>query len=241
MKPFPGESMKSFERRVDTHMRKRKADLRAAEPVKRVSPGRKEKMKERARARKAKKRGAATTGDAGDGDERADDEADTALAGKKRPRNSGSIETDAVAAIKAKSDEFPKDHVAFGDRAMQPPTLTVIPRAKASGARHDGCTSGMGLPVSPRSSVQHTREEAARRMAIARPAQVETTSDNKDEGSEDAEAVRARREDLRRAHFAQYKAQVLTAYAEMKKRRVGGGVTSGALVAPPVHLGVARM
>ena len=53
---------------------------------------------------------------------------------------------------------------------------------------------------------------------------------------EDSAAAGVRREELRRAHFAQYKAQVLTAYAEMKKRRLdaGHGMRTGALVAPPV-------
>ena len=58
--------------------------------------------------------------------------------------------------------------------------------------------------------------------------------DSIDDQPELSKATAARREELRRAHFAQYKAQVLTAYAEMKKRRIGA---SGALVAPSLNKG----
>ena len=147
MTPFPGESMKSFERRVDAHMRKRKADLRAAGPAKHpVSAGRKEKMKERARQRKAKKRGD-VTGAADDEDVEAPEAvADGSgavgpLAGRKRSREAeaggGSSVAPAEAAAlgrsraaRVRTDEFPTDSVVFGERAMAPPTLAVIPRAK---------------------------------------------------------------------------------------------------------------
>ena len=133
--------MKAFARRVDAHMRKRKADLRAAGPKHAVSATRKEKMKERARMRKAKKRGTsgAVSEDGGDDDEeRAEKGGSAPLAGQKRPRESEA--PCPPAAVKPHSSgagrpagrthEFPTDLVAFGERAMQPPTLAVIPRAK---------------------------------------------------------------------------------------------------------------
>lgn len=244
-------------------MRKRKADLRAAGPAKNpVSAGRKEKMKERARQRKAKKRGD-VTGAAGD-DEDADAPEAAAnvsgavgpLAGRKRSREAEAGGESAAAPAEAaahgrsraalvRTDEFPTDSVAFGERAMAPPTLAVIPRAKV---RTVSTRSRKRLPLypppPPPSALplifpQHTREEAARRAAIARPAHAASLRDGDDDSGEDAaEVSHARREELRRAHFAQYKAQVLTAYAEMKRRRIGGGsgggVATGALVAPTV-------
>lgn len=153
MTPFPGESQKSFERRVDAHLRRRKAELRAAGPAKHpVSAGRKEKMKERARQRKARKHGKPVASGEGDGDEAEEegddggeegdgDEAEAgATAGQKRPRA-------AAASARPRTDAFPTDRVAFGERAMAPPTLAVIPRAKVR-------ERGYGIPVSSRTRTQ---------------------------------------------------------------------------------------
>jgi hypothetical protein len=84
-------------------------------------------------------------------------------------------------------------------------------------------------------ALQLTRDEAARRLALSKPAESanDVGSGEESEATQTGAAAQAaleRREQLRKAHFAQYKAQVLTAYAEMKKRRAA----TGALVAAPL-------
>jgi hypothetical protein len=136
--------MKAFGRRVDAHLKQRKAALRAASAKHPLSAGRKEKLKERARRRKAKGRGDDGLGEvqgAEDDEEVAASGASLpAAAGSKRAREAttasdGGDGAEAVAPVPAKrrplrTDEFPTDRVAFGDRALQPPTLAVIPRSK---------------------------------------------------------------------------------------------------------------
>jgi hypothetical protein len=156
--------MKAFGRRVDAHLKLRKDALRLEGSAKHpMSATRKEKMKERTRRRKEKKRGedglteevAADSGESGDGPARSTiaispsgGELDNG--GKKRQReaasddvsgggliSSGTTEPAARARKHLRTDEFPTDRVAFGDRAMAPPTLAVIPRTKvcSGGAR----------------------------------------------------------------------------------------------------------
>lgn len=150
-------------------------------------------------------------------------------AGHKRPRGAADDDSDggrppapkrpAVgggggAGRREVPDDFPTERVAFGERAMEPPRLTVAPR---------------------KSQKQKLREaaRAAQKAAIA----AGRTDGASDAALAAADAARAamdatRSEEMKRAQMERYRASVQEAYAAMKRKRaedrpLGGGSGGG--------------
>jgi len=124
---LPGESLKSFNRRVTIEQHKRQAEARAA-PVEgsQLSEKRQRFLEDR---RQRKRQRGGQGGDGGGGD----DDAGGGVGGggpRKRARGDGD---DGAARDASRAPDRPMDFptaetVAFGERAMAPPRLSVAPR-----------------------------------------------------------------------------------------------------------------
>jgi len=259
---LPGESLQAYGRRVDAERSTQLAGLRQgaldAKPTSAKRKAYQKKQAERRRLRgtgafdeetrherweaeqeeKLAAREAARRGGGGAGA--------AAAAGHKRPRSdsgAGEEEESAAPQRQARSViDFPSaSGVAFGERAMEPPKLTVAPR-KSQVRRGVGgrgcedparalsrCASAQGpcvqaplLPPHPPAQKQKMRE--ALRAAQAKAVAVGSAPGASDDAIASAEAARdslaaQRAAEAQQAQMASYRASVVSAYAELKKRK----------------------
>jgi hypothetical protein len=121
VKALPGESMKTFNKRVNAELKKRVAEVKLANPIstaKKVSENRKEFLIRKS-AKKTKGDMEDTTRDRFETDEHIPEQKVEHVTGVKRSRTTFEGE---------RAREFATDSVKFGERADRPPTITVLPR-----------------------------------------------------------------------------------------------------------------
>lgn len=146
VKMLPGESMSAFHRRLNNERTKALASIRQeAKESKHISSKRKEYLDKKKEKKKLRGTGELEAGYAADAPDPLNEKGGLKNKRKRAQREQeggGDLDDSdgehAPSAKREKTMEFPSDRVTFGERAMEPPKLTVKPRkSQVSHHRHD--------------------------------------------------------------------------------------------------------
>jgi hypothetical protein len=222
VKALPGESMSSFHRRVNAERTKQLQQIRAERlDAKTVN------SKRAAYLQRKKEKRALAGGGVLDPGYAAEEAPEPAPAGaRKRPRDDDAARDGAPPPPKqarkhgAGAHDFPRETLAFGERAQEPPRLAG---------------------VAPRKSAKQKQREAERGAAKAALA-AGRASDASDEAVAASDAARraldaARSAEMQRAQLERYRASVQVAYSALKEKKRSASGGGGGTAAHALHAG----